>query len=132
MVNISAPTTGLRTPDPRPRPRRRRTVEECRSVTVDQLFRGTGVPPAGVTQHTFRWTGKNGATFKFTVAATRPRFGGLCWWLVCEYCGSRRRRLYGPPGATLGCRTCWDLGYRSQYAPQHAGDGGTASALGAD
>jgi hypothetical protein len=114
-VQKTGATSGLCTPDPRPRLRRRRTVEECRSLTVDRLFRKFGPPPAWATEHTFTWQGKKGARFRCTVAATRPRLGGLCWWLVCEHCGARCRRLYAPPRSVLGCRRCWNIGYRSQY-----------------
>ncbi|MDP9375271.1 MAG: hypothetical protein M3Q65_23040 [Chloroflexota bacterium] len=52
--------------------------------------------------------------------ATRPRFGGVRWWLTCPLavggrpCNRRVRKLYYPPGRRyFGCRHCHRLTYRS-------------------
>jgi hypothetical protein len=51
---------------------------------------------------------------------TRPHLGGLRFWFCCpvrkngKECGRRVRKLFLPPGAqTLGCRSCYNLTYRS-------------------
>ena len=52
--------------------------------------------------------------------ATRPGFGGKCWWFTCPLtvsgvaCNRRAGKLYLPPGGRyFGCRHCYDLTYRS-------------------
>ena len=61
-----------------------------------------------------------GRLYVVEVTTTRPRFGGIRYWLKCPLerngtrCGRRVGRLYLPPGQIiLACRTCADLTYAS-------------------
>lgn len=54
------------------------------------------------------------------IATTRCNFGGVRRWFVCPAvkdgipCGRRVGKLYLPPGGKyFGCRTCYNLTYRS-------------------
>jgi hypothetical protein len=64
--------------------------------------------------------------YRVDLTATRPRFGGLCWWFVCPLvvgglgCDRRVGKLYLPPGGRYyGCRHCYGLTYTS--CQQHDG-----------
>src|SRR5262245_27712579 len=69
------------------------------------------------------WTStqqQESADYRVRLTATRPRFGGLRWWLVCPLlvnglpCGRRVGKLHLPPHARyFGCRHCHELTYTS-------------------
>jgi hypothetical protein len=58
--------------------------------------------------------------YRVGLTTTRPRFGGLRWWIICPLvvngrpCQRRIGKLYLPPGGCYyGCRHCYDLTYTS-------------------
>lgn len=62
----------------------------------------------------------NEARYAIEVVSEACRFGGRRRWLRCPLlrgssaCGKRAQKLFLPPGARyFGCRTCYDLTYRS-------------------
>ena len=52
--------------------------------------------------------------YRVPVAYTEPHFGGVRPWFSCPSCGTRREKLYLPPGGEVfACRECHGLGYQS-------------------
>lgn len=67
------------------------------------------------------WDGKKEVLdYKVELAATKCRLGGNRFWLICPLvkegkpCRRRVGKLY-ISGKYFGCRTCYELGYKSQY-----------------
>ena len=61
-----------------------------------------------------------------TLQSTEPHYGGLRWWFTCPMinqgfrCDRRVGKLYLPPDARyFGCRSCYDLTYRSVQEHDH-------------
>ena len=59
--------------------------------------------------------------YEISLAQTKCQFGGVRYWFICPVvvngipCRKRVGRLYLPPGARyFGCRTCYNLSYRSR------------------
>lgn len=58
----------------------------------------------------------------FAISSTEPHYGGLCWWLHCPSCGSRRKTLFAPwdfagqlsRWSLWRCRVCLGLAYPNQ------------------
>ena len=52
---------------------------------------------------------------KMVIDKTYPNFGGQRYWVICNGCGKRVRKLYRPESKTFfKCRECHDLMYQSQ------------------
>jgi hypothetical protein len=89
------------------------------TTTLD--FTLIGVPDRGLglrLDYTHRTRGS--AIPMIEITTTRPRLGGLRYWLRCPIvrngvqCGKRVGRLYIPPrGSEFGCRLCHDLIYNT-------------------
>jgi hypothetical protein len=59
---------------------------------------------------------------RFDLAKTHPHFGGQRYWIICNQCGKRVRKLYRPDSKRLfQCRSCYDLFYRSQESNVYDG-----------
>ena len=63
---------------------------------------------------------KEQVNYRVDLTTTKPRYGGLRWWLVCPLlingnpCRRRAGRVYLPPrGKYFGCRQCYGLTYTS-------------------
>ena len=61
------------------------------------------------------------ATFRagvdFGFETTRPRLGGVAWYLTCNGCGKRCRKLYvAKDRPLLACRLCFRLTYSKRRA----------------
>lgn len=53
------------------------------------------------------------------LVTTRPRYGGLRWWVLCPGCSRRCAVLAIAAGTHLACRVCLDLAYQSQRQKPH-------------
>lgn len=61
-------------------------------------------------------TGEEATEYEYRIPFdfTEPNFGGVRVWFQCPRCGTRRGKLYLPPGRErFACRECYDLQYRS-------------------
>lgn len=63
---------------------------------------------------------KEYVNYRLNLTTTKPRYGGIRWWMVCplvkdaRQCGRRVGRLFLPAGAKyFGCRHCYALTYTS-------------------
>jgi hypothetical protein len=128
------------------RPPKRATVESCLSLDVAFLVRNRFLAADECHSGSLRWgadaTGPSVSVavdarddrptltlsyrirnhpgpelhYDVPLATTRPRFGGVRWWLVCPVvgCGRRAAKLHLPPGGRhFACRRCHRLTYAS-------------------
>jgi hypothetical protein len=59
---------------------------------------------------------------KMEIDKTQPYFGGSRYWIICNGCGKRVRKLYRPESKTFfKCRNCFDLMYQSQESNVYDG-----------
>ena len=59
---------------------------------------------------------------KMEIDKTYPYFGGQRYWVICNCCGKRVRKLYRPESKTFfKCRECHDLMYQSQESNVYDG-----------
>ncbi len=57
------------------------------------------------------------AGYFLDLTSTPCYFGGERYWFLCPFCGDRVGVLY-LGGKKFGCRRCYNLAYKSQYAPR--------------
>ena len=107
----------------------RRTVEQTRSIDINQLRRGgyVGKPPSNwwVTRNELYKVGfrpkhwnDNAITLDHQILEITYipwRFGGKLAYFACP-CGKRVRKLFSPHGQQWRCRTCYDLTYATRQA----------------
>jgi hypothetical protein len=100
-----------RSADGRTLPRPRPLIEDARAGRIDASQEARGSPPAEARTGA-RCADAGEATYTFTTS--RPNFGGVRWWLVCQ-CGRRVATMYRAEehGGHI-CRTCAGLSYLSQ------------------
>ena len=107
----------------------RRTVEQTRSIGINQLRRGgyVGKPPSNwwVARNELYKVGfrpkhwndcaitLNNQTLHITY--TPWHFGGKLAYFACP-CGKRVRKLFSPSGQQWRCRICYDLTYATRQA----------------
>jgi len=97
--------------------KRKRIVEECQAISVFGLSRvkaelkDLGWDSGFSLSYSFKGKPVN---LHIKLTTTSCNFGGERYWLVCPLCGNKAGKLFRPPEEKyFGCRSCYDLTYRS-------------------